>query len=274
MRRFGPAERVAKRPPLATLIAADAPADLAAPRLFRGARVVATISKQAGPVPVQLRDNTSTSFGIVILPGYEPALPVRFTNLIASGRAEVLRLLGVRDALLSAMEGKRAPPSAALEPFAEPFAGSRLFRVREPLPRAYVAVAATLLSDEESLAAAFAPDVLDGRRALVADTTIRLFSNAAQRGNCRLERYRSDQLIATCSTAGPGLAVFVEQWAPGWEATVDGVAAPVVRANITCRAVPIPLGTHRVVLRYTPPGLFAGLTVSVLTALIILGCLL
>jgi hypothetical protein len=225
------------------------------------------------PALQQLRDNTSTSFGIAILPGYEPALPVHFTRLIASGRADVLRLLAVRYALLSAAEDKPPQPSAALEPWTAPFPGSRLFRVREPLPRAFVATSSTVVSDAQSFAAVFASDVLTGQRAIVSDGTVALPENDAPRGPCELQRLHANELRATCSTAAPGLAVFVEQWAPGWHATVDGVAAPVVRANVACRAVPIPAGVHRIVLRYVPPGLSAGIVISMLSALVVLSCL-
>ncbi|HEX2578312.1 MAG TPA: YfhO family protein, partial [Aquihabitans sp.] len=52
----------------------------------------------------------------------------------------------------------------------------------------------------------------------------------------------------------PGLLVLSQAWAPGWSATVDGVAAPVVRADGVVQAVPVPAGTSTVVLRYRPPG--------------------
>ncbi|HET8940121.1 MAG TPA: YfhO family protein, partial [Polyangiales bacterium] len=76
---------------------------------------------------------------------------------------------------------------------------------------------------------------------------------------------------ATCTSPGRGLAVFVEQWAPGWEASVDGVATPVLSANFACRAVPVLAGRHRIVLRYVPPGLFAGVVVSLISALLCIG---
>jgi hypothetical protein len=261
---------------LATLITSDADPDAPAPRLFRGASVAATIAKRAGAVPalLQLRDNTSTPFGIAILPGYEPALPSEFTRLLASGRADVLRLLGVHYALLSAADDTPPPPLAALDLWTTPFPGARLYRIHDPLPRAYVAQNITPVSNGADLAAAFAGDLLDGRRALVSDSTLRLPPSTALRGSCNLDQFRSHELRATCSSAGPGLAVFVEQWAPGWRATVDGVDAPVVRANFACRAVPIPAGTHQVVLRYVPPGLAAGLTLSMGSALALIVSLL
>jgi hypothetical protein len=62
-----------------------------------------------------------------------------------------------------------------------------------------------------------------------------------------------------------------DAFARGWSATVDGAPAPVLRAEGRHRAVPVPGGRSRVVLRYDPPGLGAGLAVGGLALLAVLG---
>ena len=66
---------------------------------------------------------------------------------------------------------------------------------------------------------------------------------------------------------GDGWLVVRENIAAGWRATLDGRAAPVVRANGKHRAVAIPEGEHEVVMRYHAPGLEAGAWSSALAAL-------
>ena len=61
------------------------------------------------------------------------------------------------------------------------------------------------------------------------------------------------------STEAPGLLMVMDPWFPGWSAEVDGRPAPVVRANYAFMAVPLPEGTHQVVLRYVPTTLWTGL---------------
>jgi hypothetical protein len=141
-----------------------------------------------------------------------------------------------------------------------------LYQVRDPLPRAYVATSAEVASDSQ-LEAAFGADVLSGAHALVAAPGS-AFASGKTRGSCTVSHYRADCIEATCTSPARGLGVFVEQWAPGWHATVDGAAAPVVRANFTSRGVPLAPGTHRVALRYEPPGLLAGLLISVLSCVL------
>ena len=55
-----------------------------------------------------------------------------------------------------------------------------------------------------------------------------------------------------------------DTWYPGWEATVDGEATPVYRANIAGRAVHVPRGAREVVFTYAPRSLRAGTMVALL----------
>ncbi len=50
-----------------------------------------------------------------------------------------------------------------------------------------------------------------------------------------------------------GIFVFGQPALPGWRATVDGSPAPIRTANALFTAVPLPLGTHEVVLHYVSP---------------------
>lgn len=68
----------------------------------------------------------------------------------------------------------------------------------------------------------------------------------------KLTRYTPNELTYTTHNAKPGLAVFSEVYYPGWTATIDGKKAEIVRADYVLRALPIPAGTHEVVLTFRP----------------------
>ena len=56
--------------------------------------------------------------------------------------------------------------------------------------------------------------------------------------------------------------VISEVWHPGWRATIDGVPATLHRADIALQGLWLDPGTHAVAVRFWPPGLSAGLTVT------------
>lgn len=57
----------------------------------------------------------------------------------------------------------------------------------------------------------------------------------------------------------------------GWNATVGGLPAPVLRADGRHRAVPIPAGRSQVALRYSPPRFASGVALSLASAVLAAG---
>ena len=72
--------------------------------------------------------------------------------------------------------------------------------------------------------------------------------------------------------AAPGILVLADTWYPGWRATVNGDPAAVFPVDGMFRGVVLPdEGPHRVVFRYAPRSLQAGLGLSALSVLITAG---
>jgi hypothetical protein len=69
------------------------------------------------------------------------------------------------------------------------------------------------------------------------------------------------------TSATGGLVVLHDSFADGWTATIDGDDAKVLAVNLLSRGVVVPAGTHRVEMRYWPPGFRAGAGVSAVTLL-------
>jgi hypothetical protein len=67
------------------------------------------------------------------------------------------------------------------------------------------------------------------------------------------------------STASAGYLFVSEMWMPGWRAYVDGALQPVLQANYTFRAVPVPAGDHQVKMVYRPRSWLLGLSVTLAT---------
>jgi hypothetical protein len=71
----------------------------------------------------------------------------------------------------------------------------------------------------------------------------------------------------------PALLVEADNWYPAWKARVDGLEAPVLRANHTLRAVPIPPGDHEVEIYYDADSLRGSMLVSLFSLLVLVGAL-
>ena len=77
---------------------------------------------------------------------------------------------------------------------------------------------------------------------------------------------RPGEVAIDVTACAPALAIVNEAFAPGWTATLDGQRTSLLRADLFLQAVPVPTGAHRIVARYTPPALLAGLLTALLSA--------
>ncbi len=75
-------------------------------------------------------------------------------------------------------------------------------------------------------------------------------------------RIGEDVLEATVVAPRDGLAVILDPFYPGWTAEVDGVPAPIARADFAFQAVPVRAGRHAVRLEYRSRPLRLGAIVA------------
>jgi uncharacterized membrane protein YfhO len=72
-------------------------------------------------------------------------------------------------------------------------------------------------------------------------------------GTATIEGNGDDTLAIRVRSSGPALLHVSRSYHPSWQAEVDGVSVPVLRANHALMAVPLARsGDHRVVMRYRP----------------------
>jgi hypothetical protein len=83
--------------------------------------------------------------------------------------------------------------------------------------------------------------------------------------------YDLNDIALDVETPADGYLVTSEVFYPGWEATVDGQTAPILRANYAFRAIYLTKGTHRVELHYRPWTWRVGLSLAGATGLLLFG---
>jgi hypothetical protein len=200
--------------------------------------------------------------------GDDPERNLRVARLLAAGA-----IIWPGDA--AGLEGaRRAGWGAPLYP-----AGAlNYYRVPGPLPRVSVVPAARLVAGEpEALAAIFDPE-------LDLQTTAVLEAPASDVPDPRAPAtftataavlHETDATIRIAvTTSAASLLVLADTFYPGWEATVDGRPATLLRANYALRAVAVPAGASQVEMRYRPPAFQWGAVTTALSGAAVLGLIL
>jgi hypothetical protein len=201
--------------------------------------------------------------------GMAPVAAARLSSVMEYRRDNVvgLRLLqmgGVTDVV--ALDTRTPPGLVEVAEFPSVFADPiRLLRV--PAPAAPV----TLVGRARHVAAGAAVDLI---AAGAVDPTAELLVEAEGadeqvpefEASVRVVASRADALTVETQANQPGWLTVTGSFAPGWRARIDGVSAPIVRANGVFRAVRVPAGRHAVDLRYRPPAVAAGAALSLASA--------
>jgi hypothetical protein len=147
-----------------------------------------------------------------------------------------------------------------------------LYRVRDPLPRAYFVTGVRVAGAAEAPLVLLDPSFDPRASAVVPGGDERPPRPFSARVEVREER--ADRLTVSVAADVPGLLVVVDGYDAGWTASVDGRPAGVERTNLDFRGVRVPAGAHEVRLVYRPRSVLAGLLVtsaSLLAGLALLG---
>ncbi len=146
-----------------------------------------------------------------------------------------------------------------------------VYRFESALPRAWM-VYTPLIAPDADLAwqRLQAPD-FDPANVVVFDAADAVdFSDVAvpsQPPQVRVKRETPGALSISIITETPGILVFSEWALPGWRATLDGTAVPLMTANTALQALKMPAGVHSVTLRYAPIEIPLGIAISLLALL-------
>jgi Bacterial membrane protein YfhO len=79
-----------------------------------------------------------------------------------------------------------------------------------------------------------------------------------------------ESVTASVDTPVAAVLVISQYFYPGWQATVDGHAAPVEQTDAVLQGVTVPAGSHRVVLRFLPPVYRHGRDLSMFSLVVLL----
>ncbi len=137
----------------------------------------------------------------------------------------------------------------------------RVYRNESVLPHAWVVPAFRVVTDpDRRLAVLRSPD-FDPRREVLLERAPAAFVRGSS-GSAQFVAYEPDRAELQVEAPNGGLLVLADTDYPGWQAQVDGVATPIMRANHVFRAVALPAGARQVAFTYQPDSWVRGVWVS------------
>jgi hypothetical protein len=161
---------------------------------------------------------------------------------------------------LLVMNAPRSPDRSSRDPaplVVQPFAAA--------LPRALVVPEAIVVPPPAAVAAALDP-ARDPRRTAVLEEGDPLDAEpraTGSHGTVRLISRSRSRVELSAELPSNGILVLYNSFERGWNATLNGKPAPVLRADAAFLGVRLPAGTHRVRFEYSPRGLFEGAALGV-----------
>jgi len=222
-----------------------------------------------------LRQNFNFIHGIEDLTGYTAAATADFDRVMREQlNQRTMELFNVRYAISpgagSNLEGRCLPVAGS-----RPAMGFKVFELPGAFPRAYLIGRSRRVEramDEIGLLASHdfrSEVVIEEHESLppVSDETDLALAAA------EVIEYTPHRVRIRTNAAAPAYLVLSDSYYPGWNATVDGRAAPVLRANFLARAVWTPAGEHTVEFGYRPALFRAGRLISIAAVVVIFSVL-
>jgi hypothetical protein len=143
-----------------------------------------------------------------------------------------------------------------------------IFKNNKYMPRAIFVSDWEVETEEESLSLLIDPEFPIFTKIVINKET-NLEKSESVNSTVSYNFYSSEKSIINVETNKEGFLFITDEWYPGWVAKVDGVKAPIYRADYAFRAIPVPQGSHEVEFYYEPNSFKIGLIISGVSLLVL-----
>ena len=201
------------------------------------------------------RPNTLALHGIEQLAGHHGNELGRYRQLIGGDAPVALLTSGLKLADVTNTTYLLSPQLIQAPGLTEVFRGSRtiVYRKDSALPRAYLVGRVEVVPDSQAVSRLLSPDFDAANTALLAEPLPAgvAIQPSRQPPAVRWTKRSNTEQRLQVNADQPALLVVLDNYYKAWHAQVDGRDAPLLRANHTFRAIPLPAGQHEVIMRYS-----------------------
>jgi hypothetical protein len=160
-----------------------------------------------------------------------------------------------------------AGKSGATLPVVAETANLKIYERPNPLPRAFIVHDVKITPDDVGALASLHADGFEVSRTVTLPASPQCALSPASLSaeeSAQVVGESPNHLELATHSDSAGLLVLSEMYYPGWQASVDGQPAQVLRADVALRAVCLPAGSHTVRFDFRPRDLAIGAIISCL----------
>jgi hypothetical protein len=143
----------------------------------------------------------------------------------------------------------------------------KIYEYTRALPRAFLASSYIKETDYQKTADLIYDPQFNLREQLVLTQDPKLNLADDPNESAEIITYRPTKIIIKTTSQTNQLLFLSDTYYPGWRATIDGQPAPVLRADLAFRAVPVPAGEHTITFTYFPDSFKYGLVIAAVSLL-------
>lgn len=148
--------------------------------------------------------------------------------------------------------------------------GAYLYRNPGVMPRARLADSYRVVPSFDQMLAEIVSQRWDPHSVTMLEKQPEIEPQPGGSAAAEIVSYENEVISVKVSTTVPKLLILADTYYPsGWEATVDGNPAEIVRADGVLRAVAVPAGEHEVRFSFRPKCFYTGLWISIISVILV-----
>lgn len=145
-----------------------------------------------------------------------------------------------------------------------------VYKNQKAIPRTFMASSYIVRNTDQGILDALYTEEFKPTQTLVLETDPEIVP-ASGEGSADITKYTPNEVVIKTTATTSKLLFLSDVYDPGWNASVDGRRARILRADYGFRAIAVPAGEHTVRMVYWPKSFAYGLSLTAAGAVILIG---